>query len=82
MLSVFFTDTDVTDFKTASRCDTERFKLYFNLMLKRGIYLAPSQFEALFLSDAHTDEDLEKTVKAFREVMKILASVTDFSSSI
>ena len=72
MLSVFFTDSDVTDFKTASQCDTERFKRYFNLMLERGIYLAPSQFEALFLSDAHTAEDLEKTAKAFDEVMEIL----------
>ncbi|MBQ3463122.1 MAG: aminotransferase class III-fold pyridoxal phosphate-dependent enzyme, partial [Clostridia bacterium] len=72
MLSVFFTDTDVTDFKTASRCDTERFKTYFNLMLERGVYLAPSQFEALFISDAHTDEDLEKTARAFEETIKIL----------
>ena len=72
MLSVFFTDSDVTDFKTASKCDTEQFKRYFNLMLGRGIYLAPSQFEALFISDAHTDEDLEKTVMAFDEVMGIL----------
>lgn len=72
MLSVFFTDTAVIDFKTASKSDTERFKRYFNLMLERGIYLAPSQFEALFLSDAHTKEDLEKTAKAFDEVMKIL----------
>ena len=72
MLSVFFSDSDVTDFKTTSKCDTERFKRYFNLMLGRGIYLAPSQFEALFISDAHTDEDLEKTVMAFDEVMGIL----------
>lgn len=72
MLSVFFTDSDVTDFHTASQCDTERFKRYFNLMLGRGIYLAPSQFEALFISDAHTDEDLEKTVTAFDKVMGIL----------
>lgn len=74
MLSVFFTDTDVVDFKTASTCDTEKFKKYFNLMLERGIYLAPSQFEALFLSDAHTKEDLEKTARAFDEVMQILKS--------
>lgn len=72
MLSVFFTDTAVTDFKTACTCDTERFKKYFNEMLSRGIYSAPSQFEALFLSDAHTDEDLEKTVHIFDEVMNIL----------
>ncbi len=72
MMSVFFADAEVTDFKTASQSDTERFKKYFNEMLKRGIYLAPSQFESVFLSDAHSDEDLEKTVKAFGEVMEIL----------
>lgn len=72
MMSVFFTDTDVVDFATACKSDTERFKKYFNEMLKRGIYLAPSQFESLFLCDAHTADDLEKTVKAFGEVMEIL----------
>lgn len=75
MLSVFFTDNDVTDFKTASACNTECFKLYFNEMLNRGIYLAPSQFESLFLSDAHTDSDLEKTVQAFGEVMSIIKKI-------
>ncbi len=72
MLSVFFTDIEVTDFQTACTSDTERFKVYFNEMLKRGIYLAPSQFESLFLSDAHTDDDLKQTTKAFDEVMEIL----------
>ena len=72
MMSVFFTDTDVVDFETACKSDTERFKKYFNEMLRRGIYLAPSQFESLFLCDAHTEEDLEKTAKAFGEVMEIL----------
>ncbi len=72
MMSIFFTDTKVVDFKTACLSDTERFKKYFNEMLKRGIYLAPSQFESLFLSDAHTKEDIEKTATAFDEVMGIL----------
>lgn len=72
MMSVFFTDTDVVDFETACKSDTERFKKYFNEMLARGIYLAPSQFESLFLCDVHTEEDLEKTAKAFGEVMEIL----------
>ncbi len=72
MMSIFFTDTEVVDFKTACLSDTERFKKYFNEMLKRGIYLAPSQFESLFLSDAHTKEDIEKTAAAFDEVMGIL----------
>lgn len=69
MLSVFFTDTEVTDFQTASQSDTERFKKYFNAMLARGIYLAPSQFESLFISDAHTYDDLERTARAFDEVV-------------
>lgn len=72
MMSIFFTDTEVVDFKTACLSDTERFKKYFNEMLKRGIYPAPSQFESLFLSDAHTKEDIEKTAAAFDEVMGIL----------
>ncbi len=72
MMSVFFTDIDVVNFETACKSDTERFKKYFNEMLRRGIYLAPSQFESLFLCDAHSQEDLEKTAKAFNEVMEIL----------
>lgn len=72
MMSIFFTETPVTDFKTACMSDTERFKKYFNEMLTRGIYLAPSQFEALFLSDAHSNEDLEKTATAFDAVMRVL----------
>ena len=71
-MSGFFTGTYVVDFETACKSDTERFKKYFNEMLRRGIYLAPSQFESLFLCDAHTEEDLEKTAKAFGEVMEIL----------
>ena len=72
MMSVFFTDNDVTNFETASKSNTEKFKVYFNEMLKQGIYLAPSQFESLFLSDAHTKADLEKTAAAFDKVMEIL----------
>lgn len=72
MMSVFFTSTDVIDFKTACMSDTDRFKKYFNLMLESGIYLAPSQFESLFISAAHTNADLEKTAKVFDEVMGLL----------
>ena len=71
-MSVFFTDNDVTNFETASKSDTEKLKVYFNEMLNQGIYLAPSQFESLFLSDAHTQDDLEKTAAAFDKVMEIL----------
>ena len=70
MLSVFFTDVDVTDFNTACRSDAEKFKRYFNAMLRRGIYLAPSQFESVFISAAHTREDLDKTINAAYESMR------------
>ncbi|MCH5212632.1 MAG: glutamate-1-semialdehyde 2,1-aminomutase [Oscillospiraceae bacterium] len=72
MLSLFFTDKKVTDFNSACTSDIEKFKRYFNAMLKYGIYLAPSQFEAVFLSAAHTREDLDKTIDAaFKAVKEI-----------
>lgn len=67
MLSLFFTDRPVGDYESALSCDTERFKNYFWGMLDRGVYLAPSQFEAGFVSIAHTHEDIEATLAAARE---------------
>jgi glutamate-1-semialdehyde 2,1-aminomutase len=67
MVSIFFTDGAVVDFSTAARSDTEAFKDFFWYMLQRGIYLAPSQYEAGFISTAHSEEDLEKTFEAARE---------------
>jgi glutamate-1-semialdehyde 2,1-aminomutase len=64
MFTFFFTDGPVTDWDSAKRCDTARFGEFFRKMLDNGIYLAPSQFEAAFLSAAHTDEDIEKTIAA------------------
>jgi glutamate-1-semialdehyde 2,1-aminomutase len=61
MFTFFLTDQPVTDWDTAKRSDTERFKKFFHFMLDRGVYLAPSQFEAAFLSYAHTDEDIRAT---------------------
>ncbi|MCC8028460.1 MAG: glutamate-1-semialdehyde 2,1-aminomutase [Lachnospiraceae bacterium] len=55
---VFFTDTDVVNYETAKTSDTEQYAAYFRYMLDHGIYLAPAQFEAMFLSAAHTEEDL------------------------
>lgn len=69
MFTFFFTDRPVTDWETAKRCDTARFGDYFRAMLDRGVYLAPSQFEAAFLSAAHTDEDIDRTIAAAREVL-------------
>ena len=72
MLTLFFTDKDVNDFNSAVKSDTKLYGKYFHEMLKRGIYLPPAQFEAFFVSMAHTKEDLNKTVKANYEGLKNL----------
>jgi glutamate-1-semialdehyde 2,1-aminomutase len=64
MFTLFFCGQPVTDYESAKRSDTARFGRFFRSMLKQGIYLAPSQFEAAFLSAAHTDEDLARTIAA------------------
>lgn len=69
MFSVFFTDKKVFDYNSAKTSNIDLFAKYFDLMLQKGIYLAPSQFEANFISVAHTNEDLEKTLKAFKEAL-------------
>jgi glutamate-1-semialdehyde 2,1-aminomutase len=70
MYSLFFTDQEVFDFESAKKSDTVRFGKYFQGMLKRGIYLAPSQYESLFLSTALSDELIEKVIKANEESLK------------
>jgi glutamate-1-semialdehyde 2,1-aminomutase len=67
MFTFFFGDRPVTDYESAKRSDTAHFGRFFRAMLERGIYIAPSQFEAAFVSAAHTDEDIRKTVTAARE---------------
>ncbi|GAB2488911.1 glutamate-1-semialdehyde 2,1-aminomutase [Algoriphagus taiwanensis] len=67
MYSLFFTDSPVVDFESAKKSDTALFGRYFQAMLKRGVYLAPSQFESLFLSTALTDELIEKILSAHKE---------------
>lgn len=64
MFTTFFTDQKVVDFTTAVTSDTKKFATFFAAMLNEGIYLAPSQFEAGFMSLAHSDEDIAKTVEA------------------
>jgi len=64
MFSIFFTRQRVRDFDTAAKGNNERFKVFFRQMLQQGIYLAPSPFEACFVSTAHSDSDIEKTVEA------------------
>jgi glutamate-1-semialdehyde 2,1-aminomutase len=67
MFCTYFTDTNVIDYKTAKTSDTSKFSRFFSSMLKRGIYIAPSQFEAGFISLAHSGRDIEKTVRAAYE---------------
>jgi len=69
MFTLFFTGRPVTDYDSAKRSDTARFARYFHAMLDRGIYLAPSQFEAAFVSAAHTEEDIRQTVAAAKEAL-------------
>ncbi|MBN1478030.1 glutamate-1-semialdehyde 2,1-aminomutase [Candidatus Sumerlaeota bacterium] len=73
MLTLFFTDQRVVDFTTAKSADTARFGRYFHEMLNRGVYLPPSQFEAMFVSLAHTDADIEAVIAATRESLAALA---------
>ncbi len=70
MFTVFFTSSPVEDYGTAKRSDTKAFARYFILMLEQGIYLPPSQFEAVFVSLAHSQEDLERTVTAARNAFR------------
>ena len=72
MLTGFFTDGPVTDWPGAKMSDTDRYGHFFRLMLEHGIYLAPSQFECAFVSFAHTDEMIEKTIEAVRSSMRTL----------
>ncbi|WP_143807569.1 aminotransferase class III-fold pyridoxal phosphate-dependent enzyme, partial [Pantoea septica] len=67
MFGIFFTDADsVTCYADVTKCDVERFKHFFHLMLEEGVYLAPSAFEAGFMSLAHSAEDIDRTVDAAR----------------
>lgn len=72
MGSLFFTEGEVTDFATAKKSEEEKFKLYFKSMLSSGIYLAPSPYEAMFVSAAHSDEAIEITIKSAHKAMEAL----------
>ncbi len=72
MFTLFFGKEPALDFASAKRSDTERFGLFFRNMIEQGIYLAPSQFEACFLSTAHSDEEIEQTVEKAEEVFRDL----------
>ena len=72
MMGTFFSEQEVVNYDTAKQCNLERYAKYFSKMLERGVYLAPSQLEAGFLSLAHTDADIDRTLEAARASMKEL----------
>ena len=69
MFTLFFTKEKVVDYETAKKSDTKKFASYFSSMLDQGIYLAPSQFEAAFMSAAHSDKDIERTINAAEKAL-------------
>ena len=71
---IFFTDApEVTNFSQATTCNQDRFKAFFHAMLRRGVYLAPSAFEAGFVSASHSDREIEATVRAAGEAFEEIA---------
>jgi glutamate-1-semialdehyde 2,1-aminomutase len=74
MFTWFFQAGPVTDWDSASKCDTEAFGRFFRNMLDSGVYLPPSQYEAAFLSAAHTEEDIKKTIAAAKQAFAMVAA--------
>src|SRR5258708_36469161 len=72
--TIFFADQPVRDYAGAKRSDTKRYARFFREMLDRGIFLAPSQFEATFVSAAHTVEDIDRTIAAAVDSLKVIAA--------
>ena len=72
--TIFFTPDPVTNYAGAKRSDTKSYARYFREMLNRGIFLAPSQFEAAFVSASHTSADIDRTIAAAQEVLKFIAA--------
>lgn len=72
LVTLFFCDGPVRNYDDAKKSDTKRFAAFFTAMLDRGIFMAPSQYEALFVSAAHTDADIERTISACRESLRTL----------
>jgi len=70
MFTLFFTPYPVTDYASAKKADTKRFARFFQACLKQGLYMAPSQFEANFISVAHTEKDLGRALTVFKKVLK------------
>ncbi len=70
MFQIFFTNKPVIDYKTSKNANYNKFQKMFKILLKKGIFIAPSQFEVVFLSDAHTENDLNKTLDAYHAAFK------------
>jgi glutamate-1-semialdehyde 2,1-aminomutase len=70
MWTLFFSPSTVEDYESAKKSDTARFGRFFHAMLHRGFYLPPSQFEAAFISLAHTEADIDATIQAIHESLK------------
>ena len=73
MFGFFFSPVEVVDYEPSAAADQEAFKVWFKAMLEQGIYLAPSQFETLFMSGAHTDEEIERTIEAAGNALRKVA---------
>lgn len=72
MFSAFFTDEPVVDYESACNADADRFARYYRAMLEAGVYLAPSQFEAAFVSTAHSGQDIAFTLEQAERVLRAL----------
>jgi glutamate-1-semialdehyde 2,1-aminomutase len=72
--TIFFAHSPVNNYTDAKRADTKKYAQYFREMLNRGVFLAPSQFEAAFVSAAHTENDIEQTINAAREALKTISA--------
>ncbi|MEE9563492.1 MAG: aspartate aminotransferase family protein, partial [Nitrosopumilaceae archaeon] len=70
MLQIFFTKTPVVDYKSAKTSDVKKFKKLFHSLLKKGVFVAPSQYEVVFLSTAHTKTDFNDTLNAYHFALK------------
>ena len=73
MFGFFFSPVEVVDYETSAAADQEAFKVWFKAMLEQGIYIAPSQFETLFMSGAHTDEEIDRTIEAAGKALQRVA---------
>jgi len=72
MFQIFFTDVPVRDYLSAKAADSTKFKKLFQDLLKNGVFVAPSQYETVFLSDAHTKKDIRKTIVAYEKALKMV----------